>query len=138
MTDIEDKTINVQDKSPVDTGGAESMSGGPLFYPPIDIWEDEQGIHIEAEMPGVEASGLSVDLKESTLTILGKVPPRPDTGKHKPLKEEFEFGDYYRQFTVSDLIDQDGITAKVKDGVLSLFLPKQAPAQPRKIQVVSE
>ncbi|MDR1313444.1 MAG: Hsp20/alpha crystallin family protein [Deltaproteobacteria bacterium] len=136
MADTDDKTINVQDKSPVDTGGAESMSGGPLFYPPIDIWEDEQGLHIEAEMPGVEASGLSVDLKENTLTILGKVPQRPQEAKH--LKEEFEIGDYYRQFTVSDVIDQEGITAKIKDGVLALYLPKQAPAQPRKIQVLSE
>ncbi|MDR2612802.1 MAG: Hsp20/alpha crystallin family protein [Deltaproteobacteria bacterium] len=137
MPESEDKTINVQDKSPVDTGGAESMSGGPLFYPPIDIWEDERGIHIEAEMPGVDASGLSVDLKENTLTILGKVPPKPQTTA-KLLKEEFEVGDFYRQFTVSDLIDQEGITAKIKDGVLALDLPKQAPAQPRKIQVVTE
>ncbi|MDR1080563.1 MAG: Hsp20/alpha crystallin family protein [Deltaproteobacteria bacterium] len=137
MSETDDKTINVQDKAPVDTGGAESMSGGPLFYPPIDIWEDEQGLHIEAEMPGVEASGLSVDLKENTLTILGKVPPSGKT-EAKFLKEEFEIGDYYRQFTVSDVIDQEGITAKIKDGVLALFLPKQAPAQPRKITVVSE
>jgi HSP20 family molecular chaperone IbpA len=136
MTDIEDKTINVQDKSPVDTGGAESMSGGQLFYPPIDIWEDEKGITIEAEMPGVDASGLSVDLKDNTLTILGKVPPRAKDLKF--LKEEFETGDYYRQFTVSEVIDQEGITAKIRDGVLALFLPKQAPAQPRKIQVTAE
>ncbi|MDR1037556.1 MAG: Hsp20/alpha crystallin family protein [Deltaproteobacteria bacterium] len=136
MTETDDKTINVQDKAPVDTGGAESMSGGPLFYPPIDIWEDEQGLHIEAEMPGVEASGLSVDLKENTLTILGKVPPNKNEAKY--LKEEFEIGDYYRQFTVSDVIDQENITAKIKDGVLALFLPKQAPAQPRKINVTAE
>ncbi|MDR1041218.1 MAG: Hsp20/alpha crystallin family protein [Deltaproteobacteria bacterium] len=136
MADSDDKTINVQDKTHVDTGGAESMSGGPLFYPPMDIWEDDAGIHIEAEMPGVEVSGLSVDLKENTLTILGKVPPLKEAGKH--LKEEFEIGDYYRQFTVSEVIDQEGITAKIKDGVLALFLPKQAPAQPRKIQVASE
>jgi HSP20 family protein len=113
------------------------MSGGLLFYPPIDIWEDEKGIHIEAEMPGVDASGLSVDLKENTLTILGKVAaPRKTEAKY--LKEEFEIGDYYRQFTVSEVIDQEAITAKIRDGVLALYLPKQAPAQPRKIQVLTE
>ncbi|MDR3155103.1 MAG: Hsp20/alpha crystallin family protein [Deltaproteobacteria bacterium] len=136
MAESEEKTINVQDKSPIDTGGAESISGGQLFYPPIDIWEDDGGLHIEAEMPGVDSSGISVDLKENTLTILGKVPlPKSDL---KLLREEFELGDFYRQFTVSDLIDQEGITAKIKDGVLAIYLPKQAPAQPRKIQVVAE
>jgi HSP20 family molecular chaperone IbpA len=133
---VDDKQISVQEKNPVDIGGAETISGGLTFYPHIDIWEDESGLTIEAEIPGVEASGLSVDLKDKILTIVGKISPLETEGKIT--KEEFLVGDFYRQFTVSDVIDQEGITAKVKDGVLVLRLPKQAPAQPRKIAVVAE
>jgi HSP20 family molecular chaperone IbpA len=136
MADTEDKKISVLQKEEVDTGGAETLSGGASFYPPIDIWEDEKSLTIEAEMPGVEPSGLSVDLKDKTLTIIGKIPSSEDPGR--VVKKEYETGDYYRQFTVSDLIDQNGITAKLKDGVLEVYLPKQAPAEPRKITVSAE
>jgi HSP20 family protein len=136
MTGVDEKTISVREKNPVDTGGAETLSGGATFYPPIDIWEDDKGLTIEAEVPGVDAEGISVDLKDSTLTIVGKIVPPADRGR--AIKAEYEEGDYYRQFTVSDIINQEGITAKIKDGVLEVFLPKQAPAQPRKITVVTE
>ena len=132
----EDKQIDVHEKNPVDLGGAESLSGAPRFYPNMDIWENELGITIEAEMPGVDPSGVSVDLKDSTLTISGKVsPPAQEARK---LRYEYEVGDFYRQIAVSDSIDHEKITATLKDGVLFLFLPKQAPAEPRKIQVQSE
>lgn len=136
MAETDDKHISVQEKNPVDLGSTETISGSPTFYPPIDIWEDEKGLTIEAEVPGAEGNGVSVDLKDKILTIVGKVTPPEEPGK--VIKEEFEVGDFYRQFTVSDLIDQEGITAKVKDGVLVIYLPKQAPAEPRKINVVSE
>ncbi|MDR2338901.1 MAG: Hsp20/alpha crystallin family protein [Deltaproteobacteria bacterium] len=130
------KKIDAQGKNQVDLGGAESLSGAPHFYPNMDIWENDQGITIEAEMPGVDAQGLSLDLKDKTLTIQGKVSPPPK--EYKSLKAEYEIGDFYRQIAVSDAIDHDKITAKIKDGVLYLFLPKQAPAEPRKISVQTE
>ncbi|MDR2405348.1 MAG: Hsp20/alpha crystallin family protein [Deltaproteobacteria bacterium] len=136
MAETDEKKIDVQEKNPVDLGGAESLSGAPHFYPNLDIWETEQGITIEAEMPGVDASGLSVDLKDKILTIQGKV--SPPVKEVKKLRAEYEIGDFYRQIAVSDAIDHDKISAKIKDGVLYLFLPKQAPAQPRKITVQSE
>ncbi|MDR2199326.1 MAG: Hsp20/alpha crystallin family protein [Deltaproteobacteria bacterium] len=136
MPETDEKKLDAREKNPVDLGGAESLTGAPRFYPNMDIWENEQGITIEAEMPGVDASGLSVDLKDKTLTIQGQVAPA--SGKYKPLKAEYEVGDYYRQIAISDAIDHEKISAKIKDGVLYLFLPKQAPAQPRKIAVISE
>jgi HSP20 family protein len=136
MTEAEDKKIDIQEKNPVDLGGAESLSGTPRFYPNMDIWENEEGITIEAEMPGVDNAGLSVEFKDKTLTIQGKV--APPAKEAKSLRLEYEVGDFYRQIAVSDSIDHDKISARIKDGVLYLFLPKQAPARPRKIEVVSE
>ncbi|MDR2456285.1 MAG: Hsp20/alpha crystallin family protein [Deltaproteobacteria bacterium] len=136
MTDNANQEINVQAKTPVDMGGAETTSGGPRFSPLVDIWENDGGLTVVADMPGVSAEGLNVDLRENVLTIYGKVPV--DVVKRKVLSSEFEVGDFYRQFSLSEHIDQERITASMKDGVLTLTLPKQAPAQPRKINVVSE
>jgi HSP20 family protein len=134
MTD-NSQEINVQDKTPVDMGGAETTSGGLRFSPLVDIWENEQGLTVVADMPGVTAEGLSVDLRENVLTILGKV--MPESADRKVISREFEVGDFYRQFSLSELIDQERISAAMRDGVLTLTLPKQAPAQPRKITVVA-
>jgi HSP20 family protein len=136
MTESNSQEINVREKQPLDTGGLESTSGEPRFSPMVDIWETDEGLTVVADMPGVAAEGLNVDLKDNVLTIFGKV---SYDGKGKRyLIQEYEEGDYYRQFSLSELIDQEKITASIKDGVLTVKLPKQAPAQPRKITVVTE
>jgi HSP20 family protein len=136
MAEATSQEINVREKTPVDMGGAESTSGEPRFSPLVDIWENDQGLTVIADMPGVTADGLNIDLRENVLTIYGKV--QDDRTNRKVLAQEFEVGDFYRQFSLSELIDQEKISASMKDGVLTLTLPKQAPAQPRKITVVSE
>ncbi|MDR2442609.1 MAG: Hsp20/alpha crystallin family protein [Deltaproteobacteria bacterium] len=128
--------INAHEKTPVDLGGVETTSGGPRFSPLVDIWENDQGLTVIADMPGVAADGLNIDLRDNVLTILGKVVE--DKTERKIISREYEIGDYFRQFSLSEQIDQEKITAAVKDGVLTLTLPKLAPAQPRKITVVSE
>jgi HSP20 family molecular chaperone IbpA len=125
--------LQAKDKVEVRSQG-EQTRPGPVFVPPVDISESEDGMTLMADMPGVEKEGLTVDLKESVLTIHGQVePPRYEGVKY--LYREYQVGDFYRQFTLSEMIDQEKITATLKDGVLALFLPKVAPAQPRKIEV---
>jgi HSP20 family molecular chaperone IbpA len=68
------------------------------------------------------------------LTLSGVVEPRPSTGA-EDLFVEVEPGSYYRQFTVSDVIDQSRIEAKLTDGVLRLHLPKVEAVKPRQITV---
>ena len=99
MSEQTSQEINVQEKTPVDTGGAETTSGGPRFSPLVDIWENEQGLTLVADMPGVAADGLNVDLRDNTLTILGKV--GLEHADRKTISREFEVGDYYRQFSLS-------------------------------------
>jgi HSP20 family protein len=136
MTESNEQELNVREKQPLDTGGIESTSGEPRFNPAVDIFETEEGLTVIADMPGVSAEGLSVDLKDNVLTILGKVPVE-EKGK-RFLSQEYAIGDFYRQFSLSEHIDQEKITASIKDGVLTVKLPKQAPAQPRKITVSNE
>jgi len=128
--------LNPHEKRPLDMGGAESTSGELRFSPQVDIWESEAKLTVVADMPGVSAEGLNIDLKENVLTILGRV-VKNHSGS-KLISQEYEEGDFYRQFALSEQIDQSAITASMKDGVLTLTLPKTAPAQPRKITVLAE
>ncbi|MDR1085977.1 MAG: Hsp20/alpha crystallin family protein [Deltaproteobacteria bacterium] len=134
MTQTNQPEINVQEKRPLDTGTAESTSSEPRFSPQVDIWENDRGLTVVADMPGVNADGLSIDLNDNVLTIHGRIEAQ-NPGK-KVLTQEFEVGDYYRQFKLSEDIDKEAIAATIKDGVLAVSLPKMAPAQPRKITVV--
>jgi len=128
--------LNVREKQEVSVGTAESTRDKPLFSPVVDIWESESGLVLMADMPGVSPENLSIDLQDNTLTISGQVPAAPEN--RKMLLKEYEVGGFYRQFSLADSIDQAGITASIKDGVLKLALPKVAPAQPRKIEIKTE
>ena len=117
------------------TGRGESTRGIPDFIPPVDIYEDKNGITVLADMPGVDKEGVSIDLKEDQLTINGKVSLADD--KKTVLHREYEVGNYFRQFTLSDVIDREKISAKMADGVLTLTLPKAEKAVPKKIAVTA-
>ncbi|MDR1043565.1 MAG: Hsp20/alpha crystallin family protein [Candidatus Adiutrix sp.] len=128
--------LNVRDKQEVNVGAAENTRNEPLFSPVVDIWEGERGLILVSDMPGVDPENLTVDLQDNTLTISGQVPPMPEG--RKSLLKEYEVGNFYRQFTLADSIDQAGITATLKDGVLRLELPRVAPARPRKIKIKTD
>ena len=105
-----------------------------MFTPTVDIFETDQQITLLADMPGVATEDISIDLREGVLTISGEVKPW-EKADEKDVLIEFEIGKYYRQFALSETIDQAKIDAQLKDGVLKLALPKLAKAQPRKITV---
>jgi HSP20 family protein len=116
-------------------GRGESTTGLPTFIPQVDIYEDAKVITVLADMPGVDKEGVSIDLTEDQLTIQGKV-DTADEGETL-LHKEYEPGNYFRQFTLSDGIDREKITAKMTDGVLTLTLPKAEKAVPRKIEITA-
>ncbi len=128
--------LNVREKQEVAVGAAENTSDKPLFSPVVDIWETETGLKLVADMPGVTPGDLTLDLQDNTLTLSGRVAPGPEG--RKMLIREYVVGNFYRQFSLADNIDQAGITASMKDGVLTLDLPRVAPAQPRKIAIKTE
>jgi len=92
---------------------------------------------VYGEMPVVDKDGLTIDLKDNTLTLRDAVKPAQAEGR-SVVYREYEVGDYFRQFSLSEVIDQAKITALLKDVVLTLVLPKVEPAKPRKIEVKTE
>lgn len=133
MADTESKELKVREKQEV-TSPAEQTTPGLVFTPAVDIFETEKEITLLADMPGVKADDLTIDLRDNTLTLSADVAP-VDNDKEEELLVEYETGRYYRQFTLGELVSQDNIDAKLNDGVLRLSLPKVEKAAPKKITV---
>lgn len=131
MTDS--KELKIKEKQEV-SSPAEHTRPGPVFTPAVDIFETDKEITLLADMPGVSGKNLNIDLRDDTLTLIGEIEPfeGPD---EQDILIEYEVGKYFRQFTLSEVIDQDKIEANLNDGVLRLSLPKVEKAKPRKIAV---
>jgi HSP20 family molecular chaperone IbpA len=128
--------IRVKDK-PEAGAAVEQTRQGTTFVPAVDIFETDAAITVIADMPGVRADDLDIDLRENILTLSGEVRSREVEGERGVIRE-YGTGTYFRQFTLSDVIDQGKIDAKLENGVLRLLLPKVGKATPRKITVTAE
>jgi HSP20 family molecular chaperone IbpA len=102
--------------------------------PPVDIYEDEQGLVVVADLPGADPSSLDVRVERGVLTLQARA-GTGQTTQGQPVYREYELVGFYRQFQLPEEVDAGRIEAELKQGVLTLRLPRQAPAEPRRIQV---
>jgi HSP20 family protein len=105
-----------------------------IFVPMADIYETPDALKVVLEMPGVDKSNVNVRVEDGVLTVEGRL----DFSKYRdlqPLYTEYNIGHYSRSFRLTTKINQSQIGAEMKDGVLSLVLPKADEAKPRAIQV---
>ena len=135
MSDKDAKELQVKPKQELSTA-AEQTRPGLVFTPNVDIFETDREITLLADLPGVTSDNLTIDLRENTLTLTGEVESVGGTDE-EGLLIEYETGKYHRQFSLSNLIDQSKINAKLNDGVLRLTLPKVEEAKPRQIEIKS-
>jgi HSP20 family protein len=105
-----------------------------LFVPRADIYETEDDIVVVADVPGTDENNVDITLEKNILTI-NAFPSNNPPKDYTLVYSEYGLGDYQRRFAISNEIDRDKIKAQVKDGVLSLRLPKAGPAKTRKIAV---
>ena len=133
----ENSTLQTQDveKQEVEVAeGTERTRPGRAYVPRADIYETEEALVLLADMPGVDQNTLDITLEKNVLSIRGLVETQnPDN--YNLAYAEYEVGDYERNFTLSDGIDTDNISASLKNGVLQINLPKVGPAKARKINV---
>jgi HSP20 family protein len=126
--------LQVQQKRELDKN-EESTVPARTFVPTADIYETQDALKVILEMPGVEKGKVDVRVEDGVLNVEGRL----DLGKYQgllPVYTEYNIGHYARSFRLSNKIDQEKIGAELKDGVLSLTLPKVQEAKPRTIQVV--
>ncbi len=104
--------------------------------PAVDVYEDEAGITLLADLPGVPRERLDLKVEGDALTLEGSVQPLTPEGL-EPVYAEVRVPRLRRSFTLSRELDTTRIDANLKDGVLTLRIPKQAHAQPRRIEVTT-
>lgn len=123
--------IEIEKKSPAAADRAEDR---PETSPAVDIYDRGQELALYADMPGVNENDLEITLEKNVLTIYGRSQAAAAPEGYRARYGEYRIVDYRRAFTLSNEIDQEGIQANLKNGVLTLTLPKK-PAQVRKIEV---
>ena len=117
-----------------ETVRGEPVRAGRTYIPPVDIIETDDKLILLADLPGVKAEDLDITYERGELTIHGKVQPRQEPGTQFLLRE-YGIGDFYRSFQIGEGLDPARFEAQLKDGVLTLTMPKTAELTPRKIAV---
>jgi HSP20 family protein len=131
MSDAQE--LQVQQKREVDKK-TEGTTPGRTFLPVTDIFETPEALTVVLEMPGVDRNSIEANVEDDVVTIEGRI----DFSKYEgmqPVYTEYNVGHYARSFEISNKIDQSKISAQMRDGVVTIVLPKAEQAKPRKIQV---
>ena len=115
-------------------GGREAAASQQAMLPPVDIFEDEGGVTLLADLPGVSREGLQVRVDGDTLLIEGRAEV-PEVGEMDLIHGELQHPAYRRSFTLSRDLDPQRIEAQLNQGVLRLRLHKAEQAKPRRIEV---
>ncbi len=125
--------LQVQQKREVESK-QEATIPARVFVPATDIFETDEALTVILEMPGVDKDKVDVKVENDVLTIEGWI----DFSRYEglqPVYTEYNIGNYARSFQLSSKIDQDRISAELRDGVMTLVLPKSERAKTRKISV---
>lgn len=107
-------------------------------YPPLDLWQDADNLYVEAELPGMAMDDLEIYVSGGNqLSLQGQRKP-PAVEKGNWHRQERGYGQFSRVVALPDMVDADNVQAQLRDGVLTITLPKREEAKPRRIAVRSE
>jgi len=127
-----EQTVATTSGQQVATGKEGTRAQERYIQPPVDIYETPEGLVLLADLPGMAPSDLEVRLEDHTLTIQGKA---HHALTREPIYREYELGNFFRQFELSEQVDQGKINARFRHGVLTLRLPRAEKPKPRQISV---
>jgi len=129
------KEISLREKEEIKKEEGEPTKAGIYYSPAVDIFETDEAITLLADLPGVDKDQLDINVEERQLTITGLV---KEPEEHlQTMYTEYGIGGYTRSFKLGDTIDRSKINASLKDGVLTLILPKADRLKPRKIEIAT-
>jgi HSP20 family protein len=125
--------LQVQQKREVEKK-TEGTIPSRVFVPVTDIFEMPEALTVVLEMPGVDRNSIEANVENDMVTIEGRIDFTKYQGM-QPIYTEYNVGHYARSFQISNKIDQGKISAEMKDGVVTLVLPKAEQAKSRRIKV---
>ena len=105
------------------------------WAPPVDIYEDTEGITLKAEVAGLAPGDIDIRIENGTLTLKGERKLEKEEHKDNYRRVERNYGAFSRSFSLPTTVDAEKVRAENKNGVLSVFLPKREETKPRQIRV---
>ena len=106
-----------------------------VFHPPVDIKENMDSYQVTMEVPGVNKEDISIEMKDSVLSISGKREISSEEKDETYHRIERYYGSFCRSFTIPTPVDEKKIDAAYKDGILTISIPKKEEAKPKKIVI---
>jgi HSP20 family protein len=116
--------------------GGEPATRG--FAPAVDIYEDNGSIYVKAELPGVKAEDVHVDVEDHTLTLRGERKLEHEEKREGYHRIESSYGSFTRSFALPESCDTEKVEADMSEGVLTVKIPKKAEVMPKRIEVKSK
>jgi HSP20 family molecular chaperone IbpA len=129
-----EKTLETQEKEPVRVTVKEWDR--PVYSPAVDIIEEPEQFRILLDTPGAHEKSVEVQLENNVLTVTARTEPE-NIEKMDMILQGRRDADYRRSFRLTAEVDTHHISASIKNGVLSITMPKNKAAQPRRIEVLS-
>lgn len=115
-------------------GNQEQLTTG-AFVPPVDIYEDQQGIQLKLEVPGIDEKDLEIKVENNVLTVSGERKFEKEQKEENFHRIERRYGSFTRSFTLPSTVDTEKISAEYNAGVLNIHLAKREEAKPKQIKV---
>ena len=119
-------------------GNGEGSIATAEWAPAVDIKEETDKFVLQADIPGVKPEDIDVSMEDGVLTIKGEKKTEAKVEKENYKRVERTYGSFYRRFSLPDTANPDAISAKSKNGVLEITIPKREAVQPKKINVTSD
>src|SRR5271155_4773361 len=105
------------------------------FAPPVDVYEDEHGVTLKIEVPGIDEKDIDVRIENNTLTVHGERKFEKEEKEENYRRVERQYGSFTRSFTLPTTVDPEQVQANYDKGVLKVTLAKKAEAKPKQIKV---
>jgi HSP20 family protein len=116
----------------------EDASAAAAWTPLVDIFEDAEGITLKVELPEVEADDVDIQVEGNTLTLRGDRKLENAARQEGYHRVERSYGSFARRFTLPSTVETSAVSARCRDGVLRIFLPKKAETKPRQVRVFAD
>jgi len=110
-------------------------SATTTWSPAVDIYETENEIQVQAELPGVDRKDIALNLEKNVLTLKGERRFEKETKQENYHRIERAYGGFSRSFSIPAIVDEEKIRADYKDGILKIALPKKEQVKPKQIPI---
>jgi HSP20 family protein len=115
----------------------ETATSTRAWNPSVDIFENNNEVVLKAELPGMDAKDIEVNLERNVLTLKGERHFEKEAKEENYHRIEREFGTFSRSFALPSAVEDEKVTAEYKDGVLTIVLPKREETKPKTIKIAA-